>query len=461
MMARSNAELRPQTTAATTAPAGTPADTSGSSTSTPPAMRPASGSPVESTAWWQITGDETEDACYLVERWLDSELELIQVPLEVITLAAEQVQDVRLALLETAGDMSWPELLVSALIGFMTNSPYGGLLIQRFTTRVLQSALNSSAILRASESFARRAKPGVEFFRYAGELYQYVPVRGTATPSSITTRQIAEFYELLKSNFFRGLGSAGEGAGAAVQTVERALSDQQLIQGITEGLSQSAVTVGQGGLGSRPSSLPAEDTPGVTILDECMTRASAQRSLTRATASSLIAHARSGRVKGSQIAAQIPPAVGQDLAQYRRRARLQAEALLWVQIVPVTGEFRFGQTFSGRTRLATDASDRLIGYWRDRFGPLIAGSPTLGPQWRAAAASYQSDLAAYNRSTFLGTFGPSINLRRSGESVNQLMLTYLRELRENLQAEIRALQTPPEAGTPSSQAPAGPPSMTR
>jgi hypothetical protein len=414
-------------------------------TPTVPAATSSGGAAaVVPAAWWQLTGDPTEDACYLVERWLARELELIQVPLDVITLAAEQVQDVRLALLEGAGEASWPAVLVSAFLGFLTNSPYGGQLIQLFTTRVLRSVLNSSAILQASQSYSRGAT--VEFFRYAGQLYRYVPARGTAAPSSISTRQIAELYESLKSLLAQGVGYAAE-------VGEAALSDQQRITDIAQGLSQSAVTLGQGAVASGPAAVAAEDTPGVTILDECMTRAAAHRNLTRATAAALIAQVRAGRVSGAEVAAQIPGPLEQDLTQYRRRARLQAEALLWVQLVPVTPTFRPGQVFAGRVRLDTEASERLIEYWRDRFAPLIATSPSLGATWRAAVAQYQRDSAAYDAATFPATFEPGIYLRRSREALNNLILRYLRDLRENLQTEIATLQAPPGATVPRATRP--------
>ena len=172
-------------------------------------LRPRQGAPDAKQAndatrpWWRITGNETEDACYLAEMWLDKELELIQLPIDVITLAAEQVQDVRLSLLEKSAETEWPELIVSAFLGFMTNSPYGGQLIQAVTKRALGSLFNLSALLRASQTYTGNGK--VEFFKYAGgtgDTWQYVPAKGTMEP--VSTTRIAALYDRITTFLTRG-----------------------------------------------------------------------------------------------------------------------------------------------------------------------------------------------------------------------------------------------------------------
>ena len=65
------------------------------------------------------------------------------------------------------------------------------------------------------------------------------------------------------------------------------------------------------------------------------------------------------------MAAEWSP-VKEDLNRYRLRARLQAEALIWVQLVPVVAEPRvIGPD------VKTQASTKRLFYWSERFAPLI------------------------------------------------------------------------------------------
>ncbi|MGW9185334.1 hypothetical protein [Agromyces sp. NPDC055661] len=326
--------------------------------------RPATAEPVDFTppAWWQLTGNDIEDAGFLIDRWLDRELELGQLPLDAITLAAEQVQDVRIAVLEKATETTWPELIASAFLGFMTNSPYGGMIIQAITARALHALANTSALQKASRTFAKDSK--IEFFAYAGKVYEYQPAAGSIKP--VSTQKIASLLESLEEDLVTGTD----------RPIDKAIASSSF-QGVSEGLSQSGVTLAQGAPGPRPSPLPAGDSPGVTLLDQCMAHTAALRHASRSTAAALTAMVRARKVSVAEVAAQASiPKVPEDLGAYRRTARLLVEALIWVKLAPVT----FTGISISPSRFRVDASPKLVAYWTERFGPLVAESRSEHPR---------------------------------------------------------------------------------
>lgn len=110
------------------------------------------GSPAERLA--RMTQADIEEAVLFVRRSAVQMMERTQAMVDGAVLAAEQVQDQRLDVVETSPEVSTTEVVFDVLFTLAVNSSVAGRLLSNITTRLLRPVLRSSRVFAALPKFA-------------------------------------------------------------------------------------------------------------------------------------------------------------------------------------------------------------------------------------------------------------------------------------------------------------------
>ncbi|MGY1711240.1 hypothetical protein ACI8AC_17205 [Geodermatophilus sp. SYSU D00758] len=343
-----------------------------------------------------------EEVCRHIDECSAVQLAQVECYLDGATLAGEQVQDVRISLLEQPAELSGWDFWLGLGITFLLESNFVGAALRSITTRVFTPLVRSNAVwLRIPKS-----PSGHELVALAER------ARSLSLPTLIEPgRGRLTFDSVLEG------GAAGMGGRASRESLQLYHSAiQELIRvveplDVAQGLAQTANQARQSGRPRSNDPLSFSDSPGFVVLAAAQeyaqmtrlgiaVRSARFRSFARARASIKDLAA---LVEATQVERLDHDGQAVSLGALRRRCALDFEALIWSRLHgfhQATPGFR-GRAGPGHPALGADNDEplkgvrvELVDYWLNRFSPSIRdwatrqGWAPMPDQGRLARSTY-------------------------------------------------------------------------
>lgn len=297
-----------------------------------------------------------EDLIYLIRWSAQMDAERIQAIVDGAVLAAEQVQDKRIDLLEQDPEVTATELIFESLLTFVLESSLIGIAAQVAARRIVTPLLRKAGaaalsvrLLRQAPAMRREYLQALEFARRFGP-YVTAQVRA-ANPIS---RDDLNAYHRFMRAVARADGHITEG-----------------IVGLAKGGVEARAHV------PRTRELLPGDSPGVAILKAAQSYASTHRATIAMVHAQLEVAALGAKdeatLKKIDDAIQILP-LEQDLSALRARYALLYEAVIWVILFGLADGSKIrvkGGLVSGPELELTGVKKPLLKYWESRFATLI------------------------------------------------------------------------------------------
>lgn len=314
-----------------------------------------------------------EDLVFLIRQSCYIQLARVDAYLDGVVLAAEQVQDTRIRLLETPPEVTGWEFFGNILLTFMLESTIGGRFLADVTKRFF------TPILRQNEIFMALPKPAdsVALKQQVEKLTRMsIPDRGS--------------FSKIRNNI---LPKSADKTGLQVLGPENVqlyhASLEALIQGTEAAqtnLAAAAKAIREGWQQPKPTSPPslgATDSTGVAIL------AAAQHYASLTRLGIQVRHARiEALVRGQKVIpadlVSITDAFGWedleldlngrkimcDLSDIRCRYKLLFEAVIWARLYSFDYNQKMPHLFQNKAEFEGIPAN-LSNYWLKRFGPSV------------------------------------------------------------------------------------------
>lgn len=303
------------------------------------------------------------------------QLERIQALTDGAVLAAEQVQDKRIEVLERGPEVSGTSLLMEFAITLILESPLAAKALQKLTTVVLRPIIKRRIAIAEL-----RIRSSTLQLRKVSRTLSAPAALEAARQADLDVRRIAEELRQLHQSFDQmGTGSWRD----------------YLIGAIKGGRAASAASGNE-----QPNSDPS-DTPGVRVLSLAQSYASNQRMVASVDLASLEFWLRAGLVSADDLQAIFHwDALNVSLDRIRDESKRYYEALIWSLLLWQQAKvYREGLTKRSLTapeqvfgNLADHTPSHLLHYWLYRFV-----DPSSGKQFADAAALRAGD-KEYDRS---------------------------------------------------------------
>ena len=301
---------------------------------------------------------ETEEAVFFLRQQASSQLESIQVLMDGVTLAAEQVQDKRLELLEAGPELSASDMFLEFALVVLLESNLVGALVSKSAARVLRRrALSQSVCKKTVQMFTDLVSGG----KVSGRMRLIEKQLGRALKAEVasvgpeTIKSIGKWTRSL-----RVLSNAGEGRLEALAKAVKAVDDKS-------GESKSA-----------RFEFDPTDTPGVSILDLTQSYCQNHRVAISYETGTLEFYLRIGFVSPEHVYSLFEsPAADADSGNIKDRHKRFFELVIWTLLLKA-------RSFTGKS--TTDWVARvgnpqehvpasLLKYWVRRFINPTTGRP--------------------------------------------------------------------------------------
>lgn len=304
---------------------------------------------------------QREIAVEFIRRSQQIQLERLQCLADGALLAAEQVQDVRLDLLEKGPEVDTTSVIVDLVIGCVLDSSIPGRIMKHFASTTCKRLIARSAILKVD---------GKAVWAQTKEEYQFIKtfIGSKELYATITEEMSGDRY-LKHAKAWRKLAELASNSDvqkdvvAAGKTVRNA--------GKTKFVTKDLVVNG--------------DTPGVSLLGSIAEYVSTNRLLVQLQYQRMETFVRLGFMTGDEARqfltlAEFEP-LESPLKSIRDSAKLFFEAVIWASIFKF--EDLWGR-YSARDGLK-GIDSRLVNYWLKRFGSDVTSwNNALGTQGRRA-----------------------------------------------------------------------------
>ncbi|HXG95494.1 MAG TPA: hypothetical protein VNJ06_00120 [Gemmatimonadales bacterium] len=287
-----------------------------------------------------------EETTALIRQSAIRQIECAQTIMDGAILAAEQVQDKRLELLEQGPEVSGFDVFIDFALTFILESPLAGKIFQTITTKMLLPRVRANQVAQAKALRVLALKPGAR-----------LPGGFLAVPERIVASQLAKRVKDLHK-FERLLIETGSEEGPYPYMVAFAKAMKQA-----------------GEKERRPAPLlEPSDTPGVAILDLAQQHLSKERLAIQIEHSMFELWVRTGQMSVEEarntVQRESIEASGKlfSLAEIKDRFKRHFELLIWTFLLyerPLTGKAITTprQTFT----LTGYVQPSLIAYWMKRF----------------------------------------------------------------------------------------------
>lgn len=362
-----------------------------------------------------------EDLVFLIRQSCYVQLARVDAYLNGVTLAAEQVQDKRIQLLETPPEVSGWEFFGNILLTFTLESTLGGKLLAAVTKRIFTPILRQNFVFMALP----KSPYGVELKRQAQRLARMnapPPVRVSGGPGrpSVPILRTGRESEAVTISTVLQKGAGGPGLEALGR--ENVQIYNASLEAIVQGTERAQVNLAAAAKATREAiqrpgpapalSLGATDSSGVTIL------AAAQHyaSLTRLGVQ--VRHARFERLVRGQALLPADLAVLADIFEWedleldisgqriscnlsdiRARYKILFEAVIWVRLYGFDATRKTPTLYVNKAEFA-GIPKALSDYWRKRFAISIDA-------WNEATRRFAgrfTDLPEQNQAFFLQAY---------------------------------------------------------
>lgn len=338
------------------------------------------------------------------------QLERLQCITDGALLAAEQVQDVRLDLLEKGPEVSTQSVIVDLFIGLLLDSSLPGILMKGFANSVSKRMVRRYSLLLEGE----RSKAAVLLKdpKFIAKLYLREPNRS----QNIKIIEDMLSKELKADEYMRAADSW--------RNLAKVASNSDRIKDATAFL-KAGHKASKSNIDRKPLKIDG-DTPGVSLLGAVQDFTANARLLVRFQYERMETVIKISGMSGEQVRdflrlAEFEPIEG-TLKTIRDRCKLLFEGIIWA------GLFKFD---TNNRKLRNDRLNgidkRLTDYWLQRFGGEIQRwVGELGPQGRRNEG--QSAIADWNKITYIEQLG----------SLERYFIKLLNELPQTL-ADAKAL----------------------
>jgi hypothetical protein len=294
----------------------------------------------------QSTSTDTEEALAFVRQSSARQLELAQAVMDGAILAAEQVQNKRLEILELGPEVTGFDILLDFALTFALESPLAGKILRSLTMKMLLPRLRANQLAR------ERALRVIALPRGAK-----VTPGNLASPVRVAASQLARSIEDLR-RFERLLFETGSQEGRYPYLVG-------FIKATREALNKER---------RLPPAFEPSDTPGVAILDLAQSHLSRQRLSIQVEQAMFELWVRTGQMSIIEVYQQLSwdsldvDGRGFSLAEVKDSYKRYFELLIWALLLyerPFTGKFVTTPRQSFTLRGYVQSS--LIEYWLRRF----------------------------------------------------------------------------------------------
>ncbi len=311
--------------------------------------------------------------------------------------AAEQVQDVRIGLLEAPKEVSGWDFWFEIGVVFLLESNVVGALLKAIGSRIFVPMLRSNAVW----SRIPKSATGRELIAAARQMRTWPPLIDATTglrvtPSSVLSQGFRELPGRTSPDALRLYHSA-------IQQLAHVMEPVDVANGVAKAVNQARTS----GAPTSPSSVAATDTAGVQVISGVQDYARLTRLGIQVRAARSIAYARSAASlddldllsRAFEAGALDVGGSALSLADVATESSLAAEALIWARLYgfwlkfPVPRGPSAGRASMGRPELGTTDEEplkgiprQLVEYWFTRFGPVVetwrsemGWSPQRGP----------------------------------------------------------------------------------
>jgi hypothetical protein len=292
-----------------------------------------------------------------------AQVERVQAVGDAAVLAAEQVQDQRLDLLEKGPEVELSDVIFDALVGLALMGVGKALVpVAQSISRELAKSMTWYASNGKNPRFARLLGAGLRSIE--------PELANARLDAADIKRRHQQVRELLTTKIGEGLGQLGERAGDAAK------------EGVSSGVKRVE--------------LEATDSPGVAMLGAAQSYVSQQRYALELFHGGFEAIVRSGAAGPGDLAgieaAATPEVLDQQVVEIRDRHKLLFEAAIWVRLFNFDGQIKAGPfgrlDFGGlprplqrylRRRFARTVERWMTGVARDAYSEYaVRSNPDIG-----------------------------------------------------------------------------------
>lgn len=293
-----------------------------------------------------LDSSEIEHAVHWIRQSAYIQSERLQAFVDGVVLAAEQVQNIRLDLLEKGPEVEAGLALIDVFVVFLLESSIPGILLTSLAKKIIRPILRTGSLW--SKPYVREVK-----------IWKQMMKEGAITPLQFKEAMRMEANDKTYSSYAWGIRALGRMSPEAQQDITA------LGKAGREAFHKDF---------SQPTPLESTDTPGVSVLDAALAFASMHRLAIFYHHSMLEAVVRVGISKetaNSIMRVLSWETLEEDLKAIRDRFKLLYEAIIWALLCgfqkwkPIVGPTVRAPRLEG-------VDKRLVGYWLRRFGEQIA-----------------------------------------------------------------------------------------
>jgi hypothetical protein len=340
--------------------------------------------------------------------------ERIQAIVDGAVLAVEQVQDVRIDVLEKGPEVTATDMVFDLLLSFAMGRVAA--VLEPITKSIVGNLVKAVGYSRAGPALIRIASAVDSGFDDKGaEVFVQFAVgkdRSGAVSQAISPQYVKQYNALARKTVSR--------AAKGLVTAEKLESGFESVASGVEKLT--------GGSGA----LAADDSAGTAILGAAQTYASTQRAFISKLHALFEAAVRGGadeQERGLIREAVSWPDLPEEINRIRDRYKIMFEAAIWAKIFGFDQQFskaRAGSLKHGTTVQLEGVEDRLLVYWQSRFASAVDDwMRGLEQRYTPAQLRTGPGIDAYDPDTHsVATFDQG----RQASYVNQFMKAVAEEL---------------------------------